>query len=217
MRASIGLTIGLLVISCGSKQIEEKKGWDMMIRGKVGFPQQGVVTLREFKQEGLGSPDTIIVKNKLFEKKVHLTEPGYYMLNFYDQQIMNIILSKSNIEVNVDGNNMQGLAEIKGSPEHDLIKKVQTRMSEVQGSPELSELQKQFTVAAQAKDEAKMGEIRKQYLLAVKKANDAVASLLLKQPASIAVVDLLSQGTLLDQDSYMNVYEDAAEKLKKEG
>ena len=216
MRASIGLAISLLVFSCGSKQIEEKKGWDIILKGKVAFPQNGVVTLREFRPEGLGTPDSIIVKDKLFEKKVHLTEPGYYMLNFYDQQMINVILSKSNVEVNVDGNNMQGLAEIKGSPEHDLIKKVQTMMSDVQGSPELSELQKQFNAAAQAKDENKMEEIRKQYLSALKKANDAVASLLLKESASIAVVDLLSQGTLLDQDSYMNVYEDAAEKLKKE-
>ncbi len=81
---------------------------------------------------------------------------------------------------------MQGLAEIKGSPEHDLIMKVQTMMSEVQGSAELSDLQKRFNDALQSKDEARMEEIRKQYLQAVKKANDSVASLLLKQPASVA-------------------------------
>ncbi len=215
MRASIGLAIGFLVLSCGSRQIEEKKGWDIVIKGKVGFPQKGSVTLREFKSEGLGSPDSIVVKDNVFEKKLHLTEPGYYQLNFYNQQVVNIILSKSNIDVNVDGNNMQGFAEIKGSPEHDLITRVQALMSRFQGSPELSELQKQSNEAAEAKDEARMKEIRGRYLLATRKATDSLATLLLREPASIGVVDVLSQGTL-DQDSYTNVYEDAAQKLKKE-
>ena len=214
MRLSIGLAIGLLVFCCGSRQIEGKKGWDIIIKGKVGYPQKGSITLREFKQDGLGSPDSIVLKGNLFEKKVHLTEPGYYQLNFYNQQIMNIILSKDNIEVNVDGNNMQGFAEIKGSPEHDLITKVQTMMSEAQRSPELGVITKEFEIAARSKDETKMEEIRSRYMSALKKGTDSVAALLLRQPASIAVVDLLSQGSILDGDSYLNVYEDAAGKLK---
>src|SRR6267154_99499 len=153
MRLSIGLAIGLLVFCCGSRQIEGKKGWDITIKGKVGYPQKGLITLREFKQDGLGSPDSIVLKGNLFEKKVHLTEPGYYQLNFYNQQIMNIILSKDNIEVNVDGNNMQGFAEVKGSPEHDLITKVQTMMSEAQRSPALGVISKEFEKAAQSKVE----------------------------------------------------------------
>jgi peroxiredoxin len=215
MRLSICLAIGLLVFCCGSRQIEGKKGWDITIKGKVGYPQKGLITLREFKQDGLGSPDSIVIKDNLFEKKVHLTEPGYYQLNFYNQQIMNIILSKDNIEVNVDGNNMQGFAEVKGSPEHDLITKVQTMMSEAQRSPELGVISKEFEKAAQSKDETKIEEIRSRYMAALKKGTDSVASLLLRQPASIAVVDLLSQGSILDGDAYMNVYEDAAGKLKK--
>jgi peroxiredoxin len=128
---------------------------------------------------------------------------------------MNVILSKSNIEVNVDGNNTQGFVEIKGSPEHDLIMKVQTIMSAAQGSSELGVLQKEYEKAAQTKDESKMEEIRNRYMMVLKKGTDSVASLLLKQPASIAVVDVLSQGNILDGDSYMGVYEDAAGKLKQ--
>jgi len=216
MRTSIGLAIGLIVFCCGSKQIEQQKGWDIVIKGKVGFPQNGPVTISEFKAEGLGPADSINVKNNVFEKKLHLTEPGYYQLNFYNQQIINLILSKSNIEVNVDGNNMQGFSEIKGSPEHDLIGKVQTMMSTLQGSPDLAALQNQFNEAMQAKDEAKMDAIRSKYMGALKGGSDSIAALLLRQPASIGVVDLLSQGNLLDGDAYVSVYQDAAEKLKKE-
>jgi peroxiredoxin len=216
MRACSIAIVGLLIASCGSRHINDQKGWEVNIKGKVGFPQPGVVTVREFKAEGLGPADTLVVKDNVYEKKLRLTEPGYYQMNFYNQQVINIILGKSNIEVNVDGNNMQGFTEIKGSPEHDLIHEVEAMLTRAQAAPELAEITAAFNEASRAKDEAKVEEIRSRYMLAAKVSTDSVASFLLKQPASIAVVDLLSQGNLLDRDAYAEVYEDAAQKLKKE-
>jgi len=173
--------------------------------------------LREIKSDGTGKIDSVTLKGDYtFEKMVHLTEPGNYQLNFYNRQVLNVILNKSNLEINVDGNNRQGFAEIKGSPEQDLITKVQTLLGEAQQSPDLPRLEQEFNAANQANDAAKMETLRSQYMKIVKVGTDKVAALLLEQPASIAVMDILAQGNFLDAEVYLSVYEDAAKKLKKE-
>lgn len=217
MNKILAIVIGVFFFtSCNTRKIGDG-GWDVTVRGKVGFPQPGIITLRELNPEDTGSPDSIMLdKNYTYTRKIHLTQPGFYQFNFYNLQILNVILNKSDIEVNVDGNNMQGFAEIKGSPENDLLVKVQSMMTTLESSTEVTNLKKQFADAAQAHDEAKMEKLRSQYLVTVKKEKDKLAELLLQQPASLAVLDVLMQGTILDHDAYANVYEDAAQKLKKE-
>lgn len=216
MKGMMSLFLGVLIVGCSSKKIEEG-GWDITLSGKVGFPQSGKIFLREVKSDGTGKMDSISLKSDYtFEKKVHLMEPGNYQINFYNQQVLNLILNKSNIEINVDGNNRQGFAEIKGSPEQDLVTKVQTILSETQTAPELTKLEQDFQAVAQSKDEVKMDELRMQYMQLLKQGNDKVAALLLEQPASIAVMDILYSGSFLEAEEYFNVYDDAAQKLKKE-
>ncbi len=53
-----------------------------------------------------------------YSKTIHLTEPGYYRFNFSDLQMVDLVLDKSNIELNVDGNDQSGALEIKGSPDY---------------------------------------------------------------------------------------------------
>ena len=205
-----------IVVSCSSRKIEDG-GWDVVIKGKVSFPQAGIITLRELTPDNTGKIDSVVLgSNNMYEKKIHLMQAGFYQFNFYNLQILNVILNKSNLEINVDGNNMQGFSEVKGSAEQDLIARVQTMTSQLQALPEMASLEKQFSAAAQAHDEAKMEALRQQYMAVLKKEHDKIAELLLQQPASLAVLDLLMQGNLLDRDEYAGVYEDAALKLKRE-
>jgi peroxiredoxin len=217
MRAFVGILIGVFIFtSCNSRKMEDG-GWDIILKGKVRYPQTGVITIRELTPDNSGKPDTItLVNNSTFEKKMHISQPGFYQINFYNLQLLNLILNKRDVEVNVDGNTMQGVVEIKGSPEQDLILQVQTMMSNLQTSPEIAKLQQDYTVAAQAKNEAKINALRNQYNAIVKNSHDQIAELLMQQSASLAVLDLLMQGNLLDRDTYASVYEDAAQKLKKE-
>ncbi len=217
MKTVVAMIIGILIFtSCSSRKIEDA-GWDVTIKGKVGFPQSGVITLRELTPDNTGKIDSVALgSNYTYTKKIHLIQPGFYQLNFYDLQIVNVILNRSDLEINVDGNNMQGFAEVKGSPEHDLISKVQSMMSSLTSMPELVSIEKQFNEAAQVHDESKIESLRAQYMTVIRKEHDKVAELLLQQPASLAVLNLLMQGNLLDRDAYARVYEDAAQKLKKE-
>ncbi len=213
MKRIIGFALVLFIISCSSKPID--KGWDITITGKVNYPQGGKVTIRQFQANGLGEPDSIKVVGGRFEKKMHVAEPGYYQLNFYDQQVFNVILNKTNLDITLDGNNMQGMVQIKGSPEYDLIVKVQTLLHDIQASPLMVSIKDRFNQAAAANNQNAIQSIRAEYMAAVKVGTDSVAALLKRQPSSFGTLDLLQQG-VLDADSYPDVFQDAAVKIQKE-
>src|SRR6478735_5272743 len=122
----------VLIIACSNQKKEEvaDKGWDVIIKGKVNYPENGTIEIQELTQDTAAFKDTIRLKaDKTFSKKIHITQPGYYQLNFYKRQFVSVILSKNNIEVNVDGNDQSGFQEVKGSPEIDLIMNVQKIMT----------------------------------------------------------------------------------------
>jgi peroxiredoxin len=196
------------------KEKETISGWDIVITGTVNFPQTGKIFLKNLAS--VAKEDTVKLNSKKqFKKKVHLTEPGFYQFNFYGQQIFNLILNKSNIEIALDGNNPQGAVSIKGSPESDLILKVTDLVNSLESSPEVAALNEEFGKAATAKDEAKMSEIQGKYFAMKDKRTEEVALLLLQQSASLATLNLLQNQTL-DVDKYLNVFVDAAAKMDKE-
>jgi peroxiredoxin len=196
---------------------KEAPGWDVTVRGKVGFPQQGAITIQEMKPDGSGVKETITLSEKYtFEKKLRLLEPGYYRLSFYEKQFVMFILNKTAVEINVDGNKMDGFVEIKGSPDHDLINKVQAIMSNVQSSPELAKLESEFAEASAKQDMARITELQGKYMAVIGKGHDIVAQMIKDQPASLAVINLLQQNNLLDRDKYFDLYVSTAVKLKKE-
>ncbi|HEY3403807.1 MAG TPA: TlpA disulfide reductase family protein [Ohtaekwangia sp.] len=204
--------------SCSSTSKEDANtdAWTVTVSGKVGFPQQGQILIQEMKNGSFGWQDTITLKsNYTYSKTVKLTEPGYYKITFFKTQSVDFILYKSNIQINVDGNNPQGFVEIKGSPEIDLIRKAQAILQEGERSPEIARLNQEFQVAAQAKDEEKMNELRTTYMNEIKKSHLKLSALLVSEPLSLGTINLL-QSNALDKDQYFETYTSVAEKLKKE-
>lgn len=194
----------------------EKATWTVTVRGKVGFPQQGQIMIQEIKDGSIGWQDTIGLKgNYTFAKKIKLSEPGYYRLNFYNKQMLNLILDKKDIEVNVDGNNPQGFFEVKGSPDLDFIKNIQEIQAKRDNAPELAPLNAEFVKASQNKDERRMAQLQQDYLDIIKKYNDQMAMLMVEASPSLAVINLL-QNNALDRDQYFDSYLAIADKLKKE-
>ena len=211
-----------LTLSCSTngkedeQQTDDNGSWYVTINGKVGYPQAGQITIQELKDGGNGWQDTIQLKGDYtFSKKIKLDEPGYYRLNFYNKQILNVILDRSDIEVNVDGNSQQGFAEIKGSPDIDLIQQVQELQARVNSDPAVAQLNEQFTQAAQRKDEKAMQALQQKYMQHVKQYNDQIAALMVEKSPSLGVINLL-QMNALDKDQYYDTYVQIAQKLKKE-
>jgi peroxiredoxin len=220
LKVTLGIFMAAIVLTlaCSNQKKETAAdgGWDITIKGKVNYPENGVIEIQELTQENNGWKDSIVLNpDKTFSKKIHLTQPGYYQLNFYRRQFVSLILNKSNIEVNVDGNDQSGFLEIKGSPEMDLITKVQQMMGEAQTSPELVALEAEFQQAVQSKNQPKIEEVQGKYMAVLDKNHEKVATLLKQQPASLAVINLL-QNNLLDRDKNMDLYVDVATKAKKE-
>ncbi len=205
--------ISVLLLAC-----HKETGWEVTVKGKVKFPMEGgVIELERINQSGPGIKEQITLENdQTYEKKIKITEPGYYRLSFFGRQFVAFILNKSDLEINADGNSSTGFYEIKGSPDQDLIRKVQEVVMNVQTSPELVKWEKDYSLASSQQDVVRITELREEYFKILDKGNDLVAAILKDQPASLAVINLLQQNNLLDRDKYFDVYISTAEKLKNE-
>ena len=216
----------LLLFSCAafvtcSSTVKEEAGdatWEVTLKGKVLNPNSGQITISELSEGGGtgGWNDTIVLKSdNSFEKKIKLKEPGYYRLNFYNRQVINLILYKSDLDITVDGSDMYGTSEIKGSPEIDFIGKVTEIIQSVQNSPEVGQLNEQFEAARQKGDQAAMIALQQKYMDLASVKQDEAAELIRKEPSSLGVINLL-QNNVIDKDKYFDVYVGVADKLKKE-
>ncbi len=215
---AFGLMLFALCFSCSSTSKEDSVGdsWEVIISGKVGFPQQGQILIQEIKNGTLGWQDTVKLKsNYTYSKTIRLSQPGYYKITFFNRQYVDFILFKSNIEINVDGNDPNGFAEIKGSPEIDIIRKTQTILRDVESSPEMAKLSQEFSEAAQVKNETRMGELQATYMKEVAKGHEKVAQLLKNEPPSLGVINLL-QSKVIDPDQHFDTYLAVATRLKQE-
>lgn len=207
------------LFNCSPAAKEEAKdgGWDIVLSGKVGFPQQGEIYIQEIRQDGNVKRDTITLrKDYSFAKRLHLTEAGFYNVNFYNRQSINIMLYKSNVELNVDGNNPQGFVQIKGSPDHDLISQVQMMMNQSQNGPEMMALQAEFEKAVAANDNQKVAMLQNKAMSLVEKGKTQLVALLKQQPASLALFNLLQDPNLVDKDNNLDLFVQSAEKFKKD-
>lgn len=210
--------VWLLSCSSSTKETPPPQGsWTITLKGKVGYPQQGQIVIQEMKNVAEGGwQDTIQLKsNYTFSKKITLKEPGYYRLNFYNKQVVNLILDKSDVEVNADGNSAQGFVQITGSPDMDIITKAQSMMRAFENSAEFQKINQDFAAAQQANNEAKMLELQQTYMKLAKANNDKVADYFKSLPPSLAVVNLL-QNNSLDPDQYFETYAIVADKLRKD-
>ncbi len=192
-------------------------GWDVIIKGKVNFPQNGTIQIQELKNGGTGASELIqLNKDNTFSKTLHLTEPGIYGVNFYGKQAVNLMVDHSPIELNVDGNNQQGAVEIKGSPDHDLYQKIQLMYHVAfQDAPGLKAIEAEFQKAAAANDEKKINELRSAYMKELENGQHEIVELLKQQPPSLALFHLLQDPNLIDKDKNLDLFITVVDKFKK--
>lgn len=202
----------LILSGCNEKK-NDLPGWDVVVSGKVGFPKEGNITIKSWADTSDGFQ--ILDFNKddyTFTAKVRVVEPGYYRINFFDTQMVDVVLFKNDIQVNADGNNPDGFFEIIGSPDVEMFKKFQSIRSRLSSSPELDKLSQEFNVAVKEKNEKLIQEIQLKYQAML---NDSIVILLLKNTPSVGAIEFLSKREL-DPDAYFSVYEKVAESMKGE-
>ena len=202
-----------------SSVADDAPPWFVTIHGRVGVPEpNGKIVIQQLNEGGQtsGWQDTIQLKgNNTFSKRVKLTEPGYYRLNFYNKQVLNLILHKNDLEVNVDGSNPQGFYEVKGSPDLDLISKVQEKLAAANNSPEVAKINAEYSEAVKQQNMQRISALQGQYFQYLKTYHDQIAAMLEASAPSLGVINLLQSNTI-DKDKYFGTYLKVAEKLKKE-
>lgn len=202
-------------LSCSTDKKTADSGWDVVISGKVNYPQQGQILIQEMKNDGTGKLDSVkLNKDNTYSIKLHLTEPGIYGMNFFRRQSVNLMVDHSNMEVNVDGNNPQGLVQIKGSPDHDVFNQVQQLYQESQQNPSLAAIEADFQKAASVKDEKKMMELQGAYMAELEKGNQKIIDLLKQTPASLVLYNLLQDANLIDKDKNLELFNTSLQKFK---
>lgn len=196
----------------------EANAWIVTVRGKVTNPVNGAsISVQELKQDGTGVLQTIALKaGNTYEAKLNLTSPGYYQFNFFNRQRLNIMVNKSDIELNVDGSNQQGFWEIKGSPDHDLINRVQAMVQESQAGPAMQAIESEFQQAVQAKNEKRIAELQNQAMTLMDNNTLKLVAFLKEQPVSLGLFNVLQDPNLIDKDKHIDLFISSAEKFKRE-
>jgi peroxiredoxin len=214
------LTISLLANCSPEKKTNEASStaWVVTVRGKVIVPVTGgQILIEEIKQDGTGTKQSTILKaDNTYEAKLNLSSPGYYRFNFFNRQVLNIMVNKSDLELNVDGSQQQGFWEIKGSPDHDLIAKVQAMVQQSQAGPEMQAIETEYQQAAASNNEKRVEELRSQAMALMENNSVKLASFLKEQPVSLALFNLLQDPNLIDKDKNLDLFISTSEKFKKE-
>jgi peroxiredoxin len=214
------LTISLLANCSPENKTTEASStaWVVTVRGKVIVPVAGgQILIEEIKQDGTGTKQSTTLKaDNTYEAKLNLSSPGYYRFNFFNRQMLNIMVNKSDLELNVDGSQQQGFWEIKGSPDHDLIAKVQAMVQQSQAGPEMQAIETEYQQAAAANNEKRVEELRSQAMALMENNSMKLASFLKEQPVSLALFNLLQDPNLIDKDKNLDLFISTSEKFKKE-
>ncbi len=216
-----GLLVGLLILA-GCDGGEKQEGENQVaIRGKVNYPQEGVISITEMRPPGMDGKepiqDTIRLNNDgTFLKSLGIKEPGYFRINFYENQIVDVILDKSDLDITVDGNGPGGNVSIKGSPDLDLIDRVKKVLTDAQESEAAKAIEAEWPLAVEKNDKEYIERLQEQYRALKEKALDEVAAILKDQPPSLGLIHLLQNSNTIDPDTYVDVYIAAADKFRKE-
>ena len=213
----------LFLISCtgGANEVAHlEEGNFITISGTVGYPQNGLILLEQYQ----GSQRVTTVIDTLpfdqstykFSKAVNIESPGYYKLNFYNKQAVNLILNKDNITVNVDGNAQNGHAEVIGSSDHDFIQEMQQLNQAFQSSPEIAQINTDFMAANQTGDQNVMDELRAKYLELDANFKKQMAAKIESVGASLGALEILKNGRILDKDQNFETFSKFAVVIKNE-
>ena len=137
-------------------------GGEITLTGKINFPDSGLVLLEEYGNQEVVVLDTIAVDpTGSFSHQVSPSEPGFYRLNFYGKQTVNLILHQDDLTIEVDGNAPDGKSSITGSTDMDHLNAVNTLVQNFQSK--VSEMNALYVQANSNSDQEAMDSIRLQF------------------------------------------------------
>lgn len=183
--------------SCNPQQ--SMTSTDIVLRGTVNFPESGLVLLEEYGNKEVVVMDTVAVQTSgEFEHKISLSEPGFYRLNFYNKQMVNLILYQDDLTIEADGNAPGGAVSVKGSKDMEYLMEVNQIIQDFQ--QRISSLNKQFGQANARGDQDELDGIRKQFEVENKLHKELLKQKVRQMGNSLAVLQVV--GNFSPEEDY---------------
>ena len=200
------LLLALGLVACENK--EEKS--TIELTGKVENPaDQGIITLGEIANGRLSVIDTIELNDtNEFSVEMEKSNPGFYIMNFYNRQQASLILGKDDVNLLVDGSDSKGKVEVTGSDDNTYLQEIK-KMSQEQNEA-FQKINAEFLAAREAGDQEKMKNIQDDFVLTQGKKKEQIKSRIKEMLPSIAVLQAMNFFNPNEDYEYMN---SVAEKL----
>lgn len=148
-----------------SSQSTEPASQDNMVQieGKIKNPtNEGHVVLERIGDQEINVVDTLMVSSdSTFRYSLKNDDPGFYRLNLYDRQYVNLILDDEDVQITADGNRPDGLVEVSGSKDTDYFYEVNEIMREFQ--QKVNELNADYMKARADGEEDAMKSVETRY------------------------------------------------------
>ncbi|MEQ9440312.1 MAG: TlpA disulfide reductase family protein [Cyclobacteriaceae bacterium] len=183
------------------------------IEGKIRHPMaSGHLVLERMGGSEISVVDTLIVtSDSTFRYSLQGIEPGFYRLNFFDRQYVNLILDDENIKVVADGDRPDGEAEVTGSTDTDYFYAVNDIMQEMQ--QQINGMNADYMKARSEEDAEAMQGIETQYLQIEQQNNEKIKNKIQEMGNSIAVFYAVN---FLDAEQEFDFLSDLADRFKEE-
>ncbi|MBS0000680.1 MAG: redoxin domain-containing protein [Cyclobacteriaceae bacterium] len=204
------LLIMLLFMACTSAQNKNHDD-SQLISGKIDQVGVGHVVLQKFENGQIFNVDTLTVnEDGTFHSTYHPEEPGYFRINFYDTQFVNIILTEEPIVVNVDGSGPNAPFEIKGSPSMDALTDMNQIMNDFKREVQL--INEAYGAAVKSENQEEVEKIQQEYQALLTAVNEKIKDKIRGMGTSVAVLQAINY---LDKEQEFQFIDSVALEIDK--
>jgi peroxiredoxin len=183
-----------------------------IIIGKIENVGVGHVTLEKFENGQLITVDTLTVnEDGTYYSTYALEEPGYFRINFYDTQFVNVILTEEPIIVNVNGSGPNAPYEITGSSTMDALNELNQIMNEFK--MQVQQINEAYGAAVKAENQDEIEKLQQQYQEGLAAVNSKVKDKIRQMGVSVAVLQAVNY---IDKDHEFQFIDSVARVVEKE-
>ena len=183
------------------------------IEGRINYPAaDGHVILEEIGQSEVSVVDTLLVSSdSTFRYSLRDVKPGFYRLNLYERQYVNLILNDENVRITADGDRPDGLAKVEGSTDTDYLNAVNDIMQNMQN--EINSMNADYMKARADSDTETMTEIEQRYQQIEQENSGKIKDEIRKMGASLAAFYAVNY---LDAEKEFPFLKELADKFQQE-
>jgi peroxiredoxin len=203
------LLIVLLFISCTPAQNKNHDN-PKLITGKIENVGVGEVVLQKFMDGELFNVDTLTVnEDGTFYSTYSPEEPGYYRINFYDTQFVNVILTDEPIVVNAEGTGPNAPYEIKESSVMDAL----TELNEIMNTfkMQVQQINQAYGEAVKAGNQEEVENLQEKYQEMLTSVNEDIKDRIREMGTSVAVLQAVNY---LDKDQEFEFIDSVARVIE---